>query len=153
MGKYDYIPQALEKLSVIKLFHKVKQKPGKPFWFGKHTSGALVFAFPGNPVSTFMCLHRYFLPWLKGSLGIPKAALFAMLDRDFIFTPELQYFILVKLCFNDHGQLIATPVEGNGSGDFVQAAEANAFMEFPHNEKYLFKDRLYRIWYFGQIFF
>ena len=32
MGKFDYIPQALEELSVAKIFHKVQQRPGKPFW-------------------------------------------------------------------------------------------------------------------------
>jgi molybdopterin molybdotransferase len=34
MGKFDYIPQALEQVGVAKLFHKVQQRPGKPFWFG-----------------------------------------------------------------------------------------------------------------------
>ncbi|MDP9047605.1 MAG: molybdopterin molybdotransferase MoeA, partial [Bacteroidota bacterium] len=67
MGKFDYIPKALEELKVNKLFHKVQQRPGKPFWFGKHENGALVFAFPGNPVATFMCVHRYFLPWLHNT--------------------------------------------------------------------------------------
>ena len=71
MGKFDYIPQALEELSVNKLFHKVQQRPGKPFWFGAHANGVLVFALPGNPVSTFMCLYRYVLPWLKASIGLP----------------------------------------------------------------------------------
>ena len=61
MGKFDYVPHVLDELRVEKLFHKVQQRPGKPFWFGKHGNGVLVFAFPGNPVSTFMCLHRYFL--------------------------------------------------------------------------------------------
>src|SRR6185503_1725766 len=67
-GKFDYIPKALDECGVKKIFHKVQQRPGKPFWFGKHENGVLVFAFPGNPVATFMCLHRYFLPWLQSSL-------------------------------------------------------------------------------------
>lgn len=54
-GKFDYLPEALERLGVKKLFHKVAQKPGKPFWFGKTENNVLVFAFPGNPVSMFMC--------------------------------------------------------------------------------------------------
>jgi len=29
-GKFDYIPDALEKLGVEKLFHRVRQRPGKP---------------------------------------------------------------------------------------------------------------------------
>ena len=72
MGKFDYIPQALEDMQVKKLFHKVKQRPGKPFWFGRHDNGALVFAFPGNPVATFMCLHRYFYYGLTLHWAYPK---------------------------------------------------------------------------------
>jgi molybdopterin molybdotransferase len=152
MGKYDYIPQALEKLSVSRLFHKVLQKPGKPFWFGKHGNGTLVFAFPGNPVSTFMCAHRYFLPWLEASLGVPKPTVIAALQKDFSFTASLQYFLLVKLEMNAQGQLTASPVEGNGSGDFVQVAEANAFMELPMNENNFLKGQLMRVWPFAQPF-
>lgn len=33
-GKFDYIPQVLNELGVTILFHKVKQRPGKPFLFG-----------------------------------------------------------------------------------------------------------------------
>ncbi|HEY1054442.1 MAG TPA: molybdopterin molybdotransferase MoeA, partial [Emticicia sp.] len=65
-GKFDFVPQALENQGVRKLFHKVSQRPGKPFWFGVKDDKA-VFALPGNPVSTFMCLHRYFKPWLDSS--------------------------------------------------------------------------------------
>jgi molybdopterin molybdotransferase len=31
MGKFDYVPEALDKLQVKKLFHKVRQRPGKRF--------------------------------------------------------------------------------------------------------------------------
>ncbi|MFT7590390.1 MAG: molybdopterin molybdotransferase, partial [bacterium] len=50
-GKFDFIPDMLNELGVKKYFHKVEQRPGKPFWFG--VKGEVnVFAFPGNPVST-----------------------------------------------------------------------------------------------------
>src|SRR3546814_2807607 len=60
----------LTELKAEQLFHKIRQRPGKPFWFGKHRDNTLIFAFPGNPVSTFMCFCRYFIPWLEASLGI-----------------------------------------------------------------------------------
>ncbi|MBS1690323.1 MAG: molybdopterin molybdotransferase MoeA, partial [Bacteroidetes bacterium] len=87
IGKFDYIPAALEELSVKTLFHKVQQRPGKPFWFGTHSRGAIVFAFPGNPVSTFMCLYRYFIPWLQVSLGLVVDAKYAVLNEDLNFAP------------------------------------------------------------------
>jgi molybdopterin molybdotransferase len=83
----------------------VQQRPGKPFWFGKHENGVLVFAFPGNPVSTFMCLHRFFLPWLENSIGIAKQKQYAVLSEDYIFTPALQYFLQVKLSAGEDARL------------------------------------------------
>jgi molybdopterin molybdotransferase len=132
MGKFDYIPQALEDLQVTKVFHKVAQRPGKPFWFGQFEDKALVFAFPGNPVATFMCLHRYFLTWLNATLGLPQQLpVYAVLDKDFKFEPALQYYLQVKLQSNTQGQLMASPVEGNGSGDFANLADTEAFLELP----------------------
>ena len=72
-GKFDFIPTALEKLGVKKLFHRIAQRPGKPFWFGKAPNGSVIFALPGNPVSSFMCTHKYFHPWLISSLGLPAS--------------------------------------------------------------------------------
>ncbi|WP_202985413.1 molybdopterin molybdotransferase MoeA [Mucilaginibacter inviolabilis] len=132
MGKFDYIPQALEDSAVKKIFHKVAQRPGKPFWFGVHGNGSLVFAFPGNPVATFMCLHKYFLNWLRDTLGLAEqSSVYAILAKDFQFQPTLQYFLQVRLQSNPQGQLIALPIEGNGSGDFANLADTDAFLELP----------------------
>jgi molybdopterin molybdotransferase len=149
MGKFDYIPQALEDLQVKKLFHKVQQRPGKPFWFGRHDNDALVFAFPGNPVATFMCLHRYFLLWLDATLSLRvKAPVYAQLARDFIFTPPLKYFLQVKLNFTEQGVLSAQPIEGNGSGDFANLADADAFMELPLERNEFKAGGVFPIWKF-----
>ena len=34
MGEFDYVPGVLGQLGIKQSFHKVSQKPGKPFWFG-----------------------------------------------------------------------------------------------------------------------
>jgi molybdopterin molybdotransferase len=149
MGKFDHIPKALEELSVSKLFHKVQQRPGKPFWFGKHENGVLVFAFPGNPVATFMCVYRYFLPWLHTAFGqLTEPPRFAVLNNRFSFQPQLKCFLQVKLYNNEHCQLMATPVEGNGSGDFANLADADAFMELPLERTEFKRGEVFRIWPF-----
>lgn len=150
-GKFDYVPQVLEELSVIKRFHKVEQRPGKPFWFGKHNNGVLVFAFPGNPVSTFMCMHRYCMPWLEQCLGIRSNKAFAILESDFSFKPQLQYFLQVKLQFNEQGRITATPVEGNGSGDYANLLDADAFMELPAERNNFNKGEAYPVWPFKRL--
>jgi molybdopterin molybdotransferase len=152
MGKFDYIPQALHELQVEQVFHKVQQRPGKPFWFGRNANGVVVFAFPGNPVATFMCMQRYFVPWLNASLGaLTKPAVYAILDQDFVFQPQLQYYLQVKLNFNEQGQLLASPVEGNGSGDFANLADTDAFMELPLEKDEFKKGEVYRVWLFNQL--
>lgn len=148
-GKFDYIPKALEECGVKKLFHKVQQRPGKPFWFGKHDNGVLVYAFPGNPVSTFMCLHRYFFLWLEHSLNIAKQPMYAVLDRDFVFKPTLKYFLQVRLYIDEKGMLLASPVEGNGSGDFANLIGTDAFMELPLEQDNFTKGEVFRIWPFS----
>jgi molybdopterin molybdotransferase len=153
MGKFDFVPPALEKLQVKNLFYKVQQRPGKPFWFGAHQNGALVFAFPGNPVSTFLCMHRYFLPWLKTSLQLKIKNYYALLDEHFIFKPALQYFLQVKLQVNTKGEWLATPLEGNGSGDFANLLEADAFMELPLEQTDFRKGDVFPVWLFKQTLF
>jgi molybdopterin molybdotransferase len=148
MGKFDHVPQALEALKVQALFHKVAQRPGKPFWFGTHANGAVVFAFPGNPVSAFMCMHRYLIPWLKNG---HQTSTHAVLDADFSFAPALQYFLQVRLEVSPEGQLVATPIEGNGSGDFSNLLQANAFMELPAEQSNFRKGEAYPIWPFKPI--
>lgn len=146
MGKFDYLPKACEELGIEKLFHKIKQRPGKPFWFGKSQNGKLVFAFPGNPVSVFMCLHRYFIPWLERSLEIPENPQYAVLQNDIDFPFSLQYFAQVKLSVNPSGQLIAESVNTNGSGDFSHLAETDAFIELPLEKSAFKKGEVYKIW-------
>ncbi|WP_137906164.1 molybdopterin molybdotransferase MoeA [Chryseobacterium sp. 2VB] len=146
MGKFDYLPKACDELGIEKIFHKIRQRPGKPFWFGKSQNGKLVFAFPGNPVSVFMCLHRYFIPWLEKSLGIPENPQYAVLQNDIDFPFSLQYFAQVKLSMNPSGKLIAESVNTNGSGDFSHLAETDAFIELPLEKTMFKKGEVYKIW-------
>jgi molybdopterin molybdotransferase len=150
MGKFDYVPEALTRCGVKALFHKVSQRPGKPFWFGKHENGVVVFAFPGNPVSTFMCVHRYLVPWLEACLqwkaGKP---VYALLEEDVQFKPPLQYFLQVQLRSCEDGRLTAMPVAGNGSGDFANLTATDAFMELPAERDDFKKGEAFRVWNFG----
>ncbi|CAN5420469.1 molybdopterin molybdotransferase MoeA [soil metagenome] len=135
-GKFDLIPAALESLGIKKVFHEVSQKPGKPFWFGV-SKKQVVFAFPGNPVSTFLCFYRYLLPWLAKSMGVDKQFGSAIISHDFSFTPSLTYFLQVKIK-NESGKLVAYPLPGAGSGDFANLKDVDGFIELPA-EKNTFK--------------
>ncbi|MEM9820142.1 MAG: molybdopterin molybdotransferase MoeA [Bacteroidota bacterium] len=150
-GKFDFVPEVLSNLKVTKYFHRVAQRPGKPFWFGG-TEKNRVFALPGNPVSSFMCLQRYFMPWIRASLGLPAmASTFAILNQDFHFKPNLTYFLQVKTNFDAHGQLLARPIEGNGSGDLANLVDADAFLELPRGQARFEKGVVYPIWFYRSI--
>jgi molybdopterin molybdotransferase len=126
-GKFDFVPHVLESLGVKKLFHEVRQKPGKPFWFGKSDTHT-VFALPGNPVSTYLCFYRYIKPWLVKSFGAAEEHAHAILAKDFTFKPSLTYFLQVKIK-NDGGKLLAHPDAGGGSGDFANLKNVDGFLE------------------------
>jgi molybdopterin molybdotransferase len=64
VGDYDLVPAALEASGVNIIFHKVKQRPGKPLLFGIKDK-KLVFGLPGNPSSVLSCFYNYVLPAIQ----------------------------------------------------------------------------------------
>jgi len=148
MGKFDYIPEVLKALGVKVLFHKVKQRPGMPFWFGKNKDGKPVFALPGNPVSTQIGLARYVLPYLNQAVGC-KAPLqeFAVLSEDVRITTAFTNFLPVKIEPDQGGRLHAAPIIPNSSGDFASLTGSDGFLELPADTTHFscgFAARLYR---------
>ena len=58
VGDYDFVGKSLIELDVEEVFYKVKQKPGKPLFFGKKND-TLIFALPGNPAAALSCFYAY----------------------------------------------------------------------------------------------
>lgn len=72
VGKYDLVKESLLSLKVKTIFHKVKQKPGKPLYFGKK-GNAFVFGLPGNPAASLTCFHEYVIPFIRSICGEQEA--------------------------------------------------------------------------------
>jgi molybdopterin molybdotransferase len=142
-GKFDYLPDVLEELKVKKHFHKIQQRPGKPFWFGSNTSGKKIFALPGNPVSSFVCVYMYLQFWLQKSLGIEQEVLFVKLKNDVAFKPDLVYFLEATLASLPDGSLVANAIKGNGSGDFANLVKTDGFLILPQNKSQFFANEVY----------
>lgn len=149
-GKWDFVPAALEDLGVQPLFHGVRQKPGKPFWFGTNKAGKTVFALPGNPVSAFLCLNRYVIPWLKLTTGqpIPLEKGMAKLAAPIRFKPELTYFVQARIVNGADGSLMAVPAMNNGSGDLTSLTNGNAFLELPSEKSIFEAGEVYPFFYY-----
>ena len=132
-GKADFIPDVLTGLGIRCHFHKIEQRPGKPLWFGSSAGNdRVVFALPGNPVSTTMCFYRYVRPYLQRVMGAPAdPPLFVQLAQPVTFKPELTYFTPARIEASADGQLLAHPLPGSGSADFTNLTAADAFVELP----------------------
>ena len=132
MGRLDLVPQALTNLGVRTIFHKVAQRPGLPFWFGVADSKAVVFALPGNPVSTLVCLARYVLPALFAAMAeAPRAVQKIALSAPVTVKQALAFFMPVRIETDDWGRSWAVPSPTNGSGDFTALAGTDGFVELP----------------------
>ncbi|MFD2933263.1 molybdopterin molybdotransferase MoeA [Spirosoma flavum] len=145
-GKADFVPSVLAQLGVQKQFHKVDQRPGKPIWFGT-ASDKTVFALPGNPVSTVLCMYRYVMPYLQTSLGLaPTPTRYAQLSESVVFKPNVTYFLSVHLTSEPDGRMLAHPLPGSGSADFANLLAADAFMEFPAERSEFGAGEAFPVW-------
>ncbi|GGD38961.1 molybdopterin molybdotransferase MoeA [Muriicola marianensis] len=128
-GKFDYLPQVLEELKVKKIFHRVAQRPGKPFWFGKNESlSTLVFSFPGNPVSTFLNYYLYFIPWFCKSACLSYERQFVRLSNMVENRSDLTIFKGANLMIKE-GDTVVEMVDSSGSGDLAHLSEISGFVQ------------------------
>jgi molybdopterin molybdotransferase len=92
-GDYDFVLQAANNCGVETKFHKIKQRPGKPLYFGIKEN-KLVFGLPGNPSSVLTCFYEYVMPALfhlaneQKSLHVVQASLM----NNFKKVKELTHF-------------------------------------------------------------
>ncbi|MEZ4810930.1 MAG: molybdopterin molybdotransferase MoeA [Allomuricauda sp.] len=134
-GKYDFLPEVFDSLGVEKVFHRVLQRPGKPFWFGRHAGHhSIVFSFPGNPVSTFVNYHTYFKPWLNKTLGTDTPHFTVILEEALTNQTDLSIFVGVAVKFKESG-LYAKSLSTSGSGDLASLAQVDGFIQLgPYEE-------------------
>ena len=97
VGDYDFVVRAAELCGVQQQFHKVKQKPGKPIYFGTFNN-KIVFGLPGNPASVLSCFYNYVLlaiDLLSGK-NIFHKVVEAKLTKGYAKPPGLTHFLKGK---------------------------------------------------------
>lgn len=128
VGDYDFVGKVLEELKVEQLFYKVRQKPGKPLFFGK-TADKYVFALPGNPASSLSCFYMYVLPAinrLMGNLNYDALTVSASSISEFIKKGDRAQF-LKAIYKNGEVEIL----EGQNSSMLHTFALANALVYIP----------------------
>lgn len=123
-GQRDWIPDALNDRAE-KIFHGVRQRPGKPMGVWRSKRGCKIFALPGNPVSALVGLHRYVLPYLRRRDGqsVNSYRKIALAEEVRFETP-LTWFLPVRID-GDY----AVPQTVNNSGDYARLVGTNGFVE------------------------
>jgi molybdopterin molybdotransferase len=128
VGDYDFVGKALLELNTKEIFYKVKQKPGKPLFFGKKEN-TLIFALPGNPAAALNCFYAYVY-----------IALQKMMNRDDLELPRVKAKSLsefekrgdrpqfLKAIYNDGSVEI---MEGQNSSMLQTFALSNALVFIP----------------------
>ena len=134
VGDYDFVRDALAHLKVEELFYKVRQRPGKPLFFGKKES-RFVFALPGNPASTLSCFYVYVLPLiarLKGGQSEGLIRLFVPLQHDFKSDEPRALFLKASI-----ENKAVSILDRQHSSMLVSFAKANALVYIPENGVFL----------------
>ena len=135
MGVTDFVPVIFEKLGVKKIFHKVKIKPGYPFWFGKSEQGCLVFGLPGNPVSTQIGFKTFVEPCIRKFSGMPlQKSVFLPLLTEKNKKHDREEYAQAKIV-NRENQSFLEPIKHHGSGDFVNLLGSDGVMIHPAEQK------------------
>lgn len=125
VGDYDLVPASLEKCGVEKIFHKIKQKPGKPFYFGRYNQ-TLVFALPGNPAAVMSCFYEYVVQAISSFTQKEYFKKMAFpLAEDFNKKAGLTYFLKGKI-----GERDVTVLNNQESYKLNSFAVADCLVEF-----------------------
>ncbi|MEO7801133.1 MAG: gephyrin-like molybdotransferase Glp [Ginsengibacter sp.] len=126
VGDYDFVVEAATDCGVQKLFHKIKQRPGKPLYFGRKNN-KVVFGLPGNPSSVLTCFYEYvveaLMPMISKKNVIKSAT--ALLAEDYKKPVDLTVFL--KGFLLDDSSVI--PLDAQESYRLSSYAKANCLIK------------------------
>lgn len=133
VGDFDFVKEVAAKEGVKEVFWRVKQKPGKPIFFGKKGDSGFLFGLPGNPASALVCFYEYVRPALLKAMGAKQALL-----------PRIRVPIaksLKKKSGKVHfykgvlkiqgGEIFAELLDGQGSHLMKSFSQANCLIRIP----------------------
>ena len=136
-GLFDLVPAALKESGAEIIFHKVSQKPGKPFLFARK-GNSLYFALPGNPLSAHLCFHRYVAPAIRVMQGSTPVSIRGRgISR---IAPNLSGRTRFELARAEGERGSAEPFlltvyEGRHSSDLFSVHKANSVVCVPPSEE------------------
>ena len=145
VGDFDYVAEALAMNGVEKLFHKIRQKPGKPLFFGKKEQ-CRVFGLPGNPASVLTCFYEYVTIAIEQQMQLRESITrkkYLKLSDTIEKKTGLTHFM--KAYANDETVQLLSAQESFRLSAFTHA---NAFAVLDENKTIFTKDELVEVHFF-----
>jgi len=129
VGDYDFVIEAAKNCHIESLFYKVRQKPGKPLFFGKKDS-TVIFGLPGNPASALTCFYIYVVQALDQMMSRerPGRRINAKLSESYARPGGLTHFLKARLA---EGKV--SLLQGQESFKLHSFTEANCLAEIPED--------------------
>lgn len=134
VGDYDLVKKVFAEIGQID-FWRVRIKPGKPVAFGRLGNQANFFGLPGNPVSSLVTFMVFVAPaldvWHHRS---PREDEFlATAGAAYSRRPGRTEFLRAHLHI-DAGELVATPLTGQGSHMIGALCQSTGFIRIEHDQ-------------------
>jgi molybdopterin molybdotransferase len=134
VGKYDYVPDAVNAIGAKLRFYKIQMKPGKPLLYATRGRNGHIFALPGNPVSVLTSMHAFVLPALRKLSGQSEEncliSLRLPLTRKIRSKSGRSLMALARVVNRRSGPAVE-PVDSVGSADIFAASSADGVVVIP----------------------
>ncbi|WP_343560860.1 gephyrin-like molybdotransferase Glp [Sphingobacterium sp.] len=124
VGDYDYVVDVAKSCGVKQHFHRIRQKPGKPLFFGSREE-KLVFGLPGNPASALTCFYLYVATALERMMQLPERDPYVRTRSTVAYhkNPGLTHFL--KAYYDGHA---VKPLHAQESYRLQSYAQANCLL-------------------------
>jgi len=132
-GKFDFIPELINKLGFKTYFKGVSIKPGRPIMFSKFgRKEKLFFGLPGNPISCAAGFRFFIYPLLRNSLGMLKEEKFkAKLINKYSKRKDFTHFERCLINVNSKGLVELQVLQEQQSHRIKSFTKANCWGIFP----------------------
>jgi molybdopterin molybdotransferase len=136
VGKFDFIPELINKFSFKKCFKGVAIKPGRPIMLSMlKKNNKLFFGLPGNPISCAAGFRFFVYPLIRKSLGMKIENKFtAKLRNKYFKVKNFTHFVRCFMKINNSGLVQLEVLQGQQSNKIKSFLEANCWGVFPQGK-------------------
>jgi molybdopterin molybdotransferase len=135
-GKFDFIPELINKFGFKKCFKGVSIKPGRPILLSKlKKNNKLFFGLPGNPISLAAGFRFFIYPLIRKSLEMEVEKSFkAELGNRYLKVKNFTHFVRCYMKIDNKGLIKLKVLQGQQSNRIKSFVKANCWGIFPQGK-------------------